>query len=62
MKPRHAMILSACLAVYMAIDGIWMAFFSDSRWSAPLAAAAFLIAVLNCGLAIAYKMLGGPLE
>jgi hypothetical protein len=58
-NPRHATMLSLLLAIYMALDGVWMAFFSTSEWSAPLGAAAFFVALLNCCIAIAYRMNGG---
>jgi hypothetical protein len=59
-KPGRGVILSACLAVYMALFGMWTALYSTSRWATLLAAAAFFVAALNCWMAIAYKILSGP--
>ncbi len=53
-------VISISLAIFMTIFAAWMTFCSTSPYSAPIAAAALFVALLNCCIAIAYRMSGGP--
>jgi hypothetical protein len=52
-------IIPISLAIFMTILAAWMTFSSTSRYAAPIAAAALFVALLNCCIAIAYRMKGG---